>query len=914
VGQLAELELIVVGRGTTPTSEHDADSAGWRVALSWHLRQRDTVRALALADSVESGPLPLGAALAGRLLLVRAEVRWLQADIPSALRMAEQAEQVMASARECRGLSDVQVLLAMLAFDRGLATQAVRHLQQAEQLATDADDAVRASAAQAMQAYWSASGDIDEAEQRWGPLMQAFCTSPHMALSMWAHDYLTQVLRRRGRYAAAIANYDIVCRHALATGHIRRAIFACLNAATNHVTVNDFPGALDWVERGLALARPAGWPGNIGGCLALLGRVLTQLGRLEAARDALDEALKVLQPLAGSRTAVIPLFYASELAQTMGDHRRAVEGQQQVIADAEASGVPDLAQMGRLSLARALLALERPAQALATAEEALVLAQRDRSAGAEVGALLALADVHRSLPSPAAPSTSLPFLLRALEVAGTIQDFVVSPQHWDRLSAEYARCGDHAQAFAMASQASAARVQVQRKESNDRAIALAVRMDIDRSREESERLRVLAAQAAEKAALLQSNHDVLEQLGRMGQEITAQLDLDRVCERIQSHLRRLVDAPDVSIWLKEAMQPSLRLRFGAPGDGSVEGAEATCASDDSLVARCALGAQELLVEDAARLGALSRPPDGDRMQTALLGPMRVREACLGVVLIRSRRARAYGERERLIFRTLCAYSAIALDNAIAVLRLDHARQDLQQSAEAERRARRDAQHATQQRNHFLANVARRLESPLAQLHASLGALAASPDAAADEASGPLLAQALRQSQGVTALANELIELARLESAAVQPAPECFSIAELAQDVILACTPLALERRNGVVPEFASGALEVEADIAMIERVLTSLLRQALLRCSAGHVLRLGIWPEGDRVAVEFTVAAEALGDEVPSAEPLELSPDPFSLDLAISGQMLRLHGSELAIRNPSGGAWRARFDLDRGTA
>jgi len=49
---------------------------------------------------------------------------------------------------------------------------------------------------------------------------------------------------------------------------------------------------------------------------------------------------------------------------------------------------------------------------------------------------------------------------------------------------------------------------------------------------------------------------------------------------------------------------------------------------------------------------------------------------LGVMSVQSTQAYAYGERERLIFRTLCAYGAIALDNAQAYRQLQEAQSQL----------------------------------------------------------------------------------------------------------------------------------------------------------------------------------------------------------------------------------------------
>jgi signal transduction histidine kinase len=49
---------------------------------------------------------------------------------------------------------------------------------------------------------------------------------------------------------------------------------------------------------------------------------------------------------------------------------------------------------------------------------------------------------------------------------------------------------------------------------------------------------------------------------------------------------------------------------------------------------------------------------------------------LGVMTVQSVHSHAYAERERMIFRTLCAYGAIALDNADAYRRLQDTRQQL----------------------------------------------------------------------------------------------------------------------------------------------------------------------------------------------------------------------------------------------
>ena len=62
--------------------------------------------------------------------------------------------------------------------------------------------------------------------------------------------------------------------------------------------------------------------------------------------------------------------------------------------------------------------------------------------------------------------------------------------------------------------------------------------------------------------------------------------------------------------------------------------------------------------------------------SALFVPLTVGERAIGVMTVQAPQSRAYGENERMIFRTLCAYGAIALDNAEAYRQLQDAQAQL----------------------------------------------------------------------------------------------------------------------------------------------------------------------------------------------------------------------------------------------
>ena len=150
--------------------------------------------------------------------------------------------------------------------------------------------------------------------------------------------------------------------------------------------------------------------------------------------------------------------------------------------------------------------------------------------------------------------------------------------------------------------------------------------------------------------------DTLRHLSEVGQDITAKLDLHSVAAVLQRHVQNLLKAAAVALFRLEADGSGLALARVAgqslpdPGPLPLDGG--------SFAAQVANGQQELLVAQAvlSKNGALCE---------TLFVPLLIDQRLLGVMAIESRPGEHYGERERLIFRTLCAYGAIALDNAEA---------------------------------------------------------------------------------------------------------------------------------------------------------------------------------------------------------------------------------------------------------
>ncbi|WP_338846748.1 two-component regulator propeller domain-containing protein [Massilia sp. W12] len=212
-----------------------------------------------------------------------------------------------------------------------------------------------------------------------------------------------------------------------------------------------------------------------------------------------------------------------------------------------------------------------------------------------------------------------------------------------------------------------------------------------RARELEKQVSLRTAQLQEKQDLLQAaNHDLnqanqelaqsaetLRQLGEMGRDITANLDAQQVFEALHEHVRHLLDATTLVIYNCDAGGQYLRRCYGREAGAVLPQIDIPLDSPTSNTARAVRERREILLE---RNVVDSQPGSGKRlaMLTSLFAPLIIDDVVLGVMAIQSETPQAYGERERMIFRTLCSYGAIALANAQTISALHAAQAQLVQ--------------------------------------------------------------------------------------------------------------------------------------------------------------------------------------------------------------------------------------------
>lgn len=644
--------------------------------LAWALRQRDTRRALTLAEQAEtllaqSSP-NAGQPFAARLLLLRAEANWLFGEAKTAAALAQQALDEFILRDDALGGADVHYLLAAMAHEAGDTGRSDEELEVSAMHARRGGDMERVDIAEATIAASAAAADVGVAQTLWGGHFYPDMPDNSMAVMACVHDFLGIAAKQLGEYGRAVAQLMLAHEKALGSGQIRRAIDVALKIGDAFTCLNEHRAALEWLQSGMQRARGAGWTGGIGACLVQTAESLHRLGRLEEAQELLREALVTLAPMASSRHYATALTHLGNLALDRGDYVNALEFFSQLQQSAE-----KLHSKALCGQAQALSQLGRAEEAQGAANAALVVAQGQGDVGDQIAAWMKLATIHtlHQLQAPGnigATTPMLYFLQQAQEIALRLDGYTVPGALLDALADAHADAGNYSEAFAFARRANGARVKLHSQRATNRAIAMQVQHQTERARAEGEHHRQLATAEASRAEVLQHNSATLSYLSSIGQEITGLLDVAAVYQTLNRHVQSLLEPNFFAIYLTDPDGLGLNRVYGIEAGQMLLPKRIELSNPNVYSTRCIRENREIIVAPTPDADDLSLIPGTLQSLTCLFVPLSIGERTFGAMTIQSLTSDAFAERERLIFRTLCAYGAIALDNAQAYRQLQMA--------------------------------------------------------------------------------------------------------------------------------------------------------------------------------------------------------------------------------------------------
>ncbi len=222
------------------------------------------------------------------------------------------------------------------------------------------------------------------------------------------------------------------------------------------------------------------------------------------------------------------------------------------------------------------------------------------------------------------------------------------------------------------------------------------------------------------------------------------------------------------------------------------------------------------------------------------------------------------------------------------------------------------------RRELVTNVSHDLRTPLATLQGYIETLFLKDKNLTAEDRKHHLEIAIQHCERLSELVDELFELAKLDSREIQVRFEPFNISELAHDVAQKFDLAARERRISIQIDQNPGLPFVNADIAMIERVIENLIVNALRYTPPGGSIRLTL----SRQNGDVSVCVSDTGCGIPE-EDLPHIFDRFyqkdktqkgktgysGLGLAIARRILELHDKPIHVRSTPGSGTTFTFLL-----
>jgi two-component system sensor histidine kinase KdpD len=287
--------------------------------------------------------------------------------------------------------------------------------------------------------------------------------------------------------------------------------------------------------------------------------------------------------------------------------------------------------------------------------------------------------------------------------------------------------------------------------------------------------------------------------------------------------------------------------------------------------------------NAGAPGAAGNPAPEARQPTQIYLPLRIEARVEGVVVVGSKK-----DHTELSAEDRQLLEAFANQLAVAVERENIAEQQATTLA---------LQESDRLKTALISSVSHELKTPLAAIKASVTALLAEASSLSGGVQTELAEAINRETDRLTRLVSNLLDMSRLEAGALRPKLEWVSIADVISDVLDRMEPLLPDREIAV--ELAEPLPPTELDFVQISQVLTNLLDNSGRYSPPGAAISISA--EVVREQLRVTVFNE--GSHIPPSEPERLFDKFYRLSPASGGVGLGLSIARGIVEAHGGRIW-----------
>ncbi len=812
------------------------------VQLAWDLRQRDNLRSQKILAVLTNQILSINHQ--GRLALVRAEIAALRGDLVA----AEDAYQsALASYQELQddlGLGDCALCSAHIAMEYGDSQRESSACQLARDYYAKTNDRARWQLAQAWHIYELAFYQPEQALSLYQDFIANQTEIPAAAVKAHLQAALGVIYSRRepGRASGFYLQSSELAR---SCGLLRLAIVSAGNAGETMKNIGDLEHAAKVFEWAAQTAQQNQWPALIAYTMSQLGNLLRQQGQLERSQHTLEMAIAGFKNVPGGINKAIAYAELAECLVARHAFAAALPYFEVALELFSQSRCGDGLSEALMRYARALAFTGATEPALNALNQAEQLIDQHHYAGLkillnQIYAEIHAADIPISHPKLQAPNAVLHYLQAALNIGEATAGWFAGSELYLQLANAWEAEGELAHALHYMRLALAAEQTESVRQTRHRTSLAQIRHETELIRAEAEQQKQIAKAETRRASELQEASATLERLSIIGQEITSNRETEAVFLAIHEHVGQLLDTATFIIYQLTADGLTLQQSFGIEDGQPHPYHEVQLDNEQAFTARCVRERRDLLIEVSPEHNP-NHVEGTLYTQSMLFAPLIVSERLLGVMSIQSLQARAYGERERMIFRSLCAYSAIALDNAHAYRELRLTQQQLQLASVTERQARERAELATRLKSEFLANMSHEIRTPMNAV-IGLAHLALQTELSAKQFD--YLNKIHKAGTSLLGIINDILDFSKIEAGMLHTESTSFSLAEVFNNVSAVIAQKAAEKQvryRQILPEPSPPYLL--GDPLRLGQVLINLVNNAVKFTKPGGAVVLSVKTE-----------------------------------------------------------------------
>ncbi|MBW3544365.1 MAG: GAF domain-containing protein, partial [Bacteroidetes bacterium] len=180
---------------------------------------------------------------------------------------------------------------------------------------------------------------------------------------------------------------------------------------------------------------------------------------------------------------------------------------------------------------------------------------------------------------------------------------------------------------------------------------------------------------------VESSYKSLTTLSKIGQDITASLDLKSIIHTLYTSIDAMMDVSSFGVGVYNAQTQSIDFTYAMEEGRELPAFSHSLREKDRLAVWCFTHHQPIHINDLLQeyktYIATLPPATGDKHAASIIYfPIKIKKKSIGVITVQSYQKNAYQGHHFDILQTLAAYTAIALDNSHAYLKLNESNSEL----------------------------------------------------------------------------------------------------------------------------------------------------------------------------------------------------------------------------------------------